>query len=79
MRELSMETIIEKLSQLYVTKFLEKQILTEKLNNFALSQLQNRSVSDEFVKLNQRLTESLLILEKLVNIFEQLGICDDVA
>lgn len=76
MRELSMEMLIKKLSRLYVVKFVEKQTLSQRLNNLALSQLQNRSVSSEFVDLNDRLTESLLMLEKLSNIFEQMGVCD---
>lgn len=74
-----METIIEKLSQLYVTKFFERYALMEKLNDLSLSQLQNHKISKEFVEINDRLTETLLTLQKLVDIFEQLGICDDVA
>lgn len=78
MREISMEVLIKKMSRLYVTKYLEKQTLNEKLNRLAISQLQNHNVSSEIVELNTRLTESLLILEKLANIFEQLGVCDIV-
>lgn len=78
MRNISMEMLIKKLSQLYVAKYLERQVLNERLNKLALSQLQNHSVSAELVSLNNRLTESLLMLEQLTNIFEQLGACDAI-
>lgn len=78
MRELSMEMLIKKMSRLYVATYLEKQALDKKLNCLAISQLQNHSVSSEIVKLNIRLTESLLMLEKLANIFEKMGLCEIV-
>lgn len=71
MNAVNLKKLFQKLSQLYIAKFLEKKVLQYQLNKEYFNTLKGHNTNSEIVVLNTQLTDAGLLLERLVDIFER--------
>lgn len=74
MEKLEKNNLMKIFVKLYVEKYFEWRSTSAKLNKCCAAAFKNRLLSAKIVRLNTKLTETLLLLEKMTYIFESLGI-----
>ena len=79
MKILDFKLLIQKLSRLYIVKFLERKVLANRLNKLCVKALKEHSINEEIVTINNRLNDTLIVIENLANIFEKMGYAEDCA
>lgn len=79
MKILDFKLLIQKLSRLYIVKFLERKVLANRLNQLCVKAFKDHNINEEIVTINNRLNDTLIVIENLANIFEKMGYAEDCA
>lgn len=79
MKILDFKLLIQKLSRLYIVKFLERKVLANRLNKLCVKAFKDHNINEEIVTINNRLNDTLIVIENLANIFEKMGYAEDCA